>query len=242
VRFAGLYGMSANEYTRRAPHLSAEIMEYVRALYDSEVRHVDDYLREVFEALPRAEKALVVFTSDHGEEFLEHGGVLHGRTLFDESIRVPMIFRFPDRRHAGTVVDEAVSLIDILPTVLDAVGAEPPAQSAGTSLLTSSGIAAPRDRTLVAELLRTSGLRASIGKDWKFIHNGDEPELSALFRISEDPEERNDLLSADPERKKRLEKWIANFARENEQKKSEAAKTAITPEQLEALKALGYVN
>jgi len=104
-RFEELDGLAANRLPTVARDLDDERLNYLRALYDSEIRAVDEYLREIFDAVPRAREALVVFVADHGEEFLEHGGVLHGRTLFEVSIRVPLIVRLPDRRLAGTVHD-----------------------------------------------------------------------------------------------------------------------------------------
>jgi arylsulfatase A-like enzyme len=88
---------------------------------------MDDGLGRLFDAIDRAglrDDTLVVITSDHGEEFLEHGGVLHGGTQFDEVLRVPLILRGPGIP-ADTRLAEPVSVVDVLPTVLARLGLPP---------------------------------------------------------------------------------------------------------------------
>ncbi|MGB5658852.1 MAG: sulfatase [Thermoanaerobaculia bacterium] len=100
-------------------------LEHLIALYDGEIRFTDDHLRLIFEALDRRgllDNALTVITADHGEEFFEHGGKGHRRTLFDEMIRVPLIVHWPGHVSSGTVVGNQVRLIDIMPTLAAAAG------------------------------------------------------------------------------------------------------------------------
>jgi hypothetical protein len=78
------------------------------------------FLREL-KARGLYDRALIVFTADHGEEFEDHGGWLHGRSVFDELVRVPLIVKFPGRAHAGRRVAQQVQSVDILPTVLQAM-------------------------------------------------------------------------------------------------------------------------
>ena len=77
-------------------------------------------------------------TSDHGEEFLDHGGTKHGRTLYEEVLRVPLLIRMPDLSSAGRTFDRPVGLVDLMPTVLELVGAKPPRSIHGRSLITES--------------------------------------------------------------------------------------------------------
>ena len=98
--------------------------DQVIALYDGEIAYGDrEFGRFVRELKARGlyDRALVVFTSDHGEEFLDHGDWRHGTSLFDELVRVPLVVRFPGGSHAGRRVDRQVQLLDVLPTVLEAV-------------------------------------------------------------------------------------------------------------------------
>jgi arylsulfatase A-like enzyme len=96
------------------------------ALYDGEIRYTDECLIgpliEKLKQLEIYEDALVIFTSDHGEEFYDHGGWGHGQSMYNESLRVPLIIKFPDSRHKGRRIPEWVSLVDIMPTILEEAG------------------------------------------------------------------------------------------------------------------------
>ncbi len=117
--------------------LSAEELAHLTALYDAEVAAADAELGLLFEALEQRgilKNALVIVTADHGEELLEHGTFGHGFSLFNESVRVPLIMAGPGVP-AGRVVNQNVSLIDVAPTVLDLLGLPPESHFEGRSLL-----------------------------------------------------------------------------------------------------------
>lgn len=104
--------------------------------YDREIRFIDDKLRELVGALEERgvlERTLLVILSDHGEEFHEHGYYQHGGALFEETLRIPLILIGPGIP-AGQITSQ-VSLIDVLPTVLDYVGADALPGLDGVSLL-----------------------------------------------------------------------------------------------------------
>ncbi len=106
-------------------------------LYDGEVAAVDDQIRQLLDLLDRdgvLRDAVIVVTADHGEEFGEHGEVLHGHTLYDEATRVPLIIVAPGLA-ANQVIREPVSLLSVAPTVLDLAGAPPEPRHAGRSLV-----------------------------------------------------------------------------------------------------------
>ncbi len=240
-RFEALDDLPANDLQAMAGSLDAERLDYLRALYDSEIRAVDEYLREIFTVVPRARDALVVFVADHGEEFLEHGGVLHGRTLFEEVIRVPLIVRFPDRRLAGTVREAPVSIVDILPTLTEAAGIPTPAGIAGVSLFGPEARHDPGSRPLVAELIRGAGLRAWIDGRWKYVADSENPQNDALFDLESDPGELRDLAAEEPARGSRYREALVAFVRQGEGRPP-LAETEMTPDQTEALRSLGYVR
>lgn len=101
-------------------------VEWFLECYAAAVRQVDGYLGRVMELLQSAgvaEEALVIVTSDHGEEHGEHGAVLcHGRHLYREVLHVPLIIRLPGRRRAGTQVEGPVELLDLVPTLAEHAG------------------------------------------------------------------------------------------------------------------------
>ena len=113
-------------------------LAHIVAAYDAEIRSVDGafgrFLAGIGE-LGLLEDSIVVFTSDHGEEFGEHGVVgWHSHTLYDELLRVPLLIRFPGGRDGGLSIDQQVRLLDLAPTVLAAVGVTAPAGFEGVDL------------------------------------------------------------------------------------------------------------
>jgi arylsulfatase len=105
------------------------------ARYDGEIRYVDEQfarLREGLERLGLWDSSLVVVVADHGEEFWEHGGFEHGHSHYRELLHVPLIVRRPGT--APALREERVRQLDILPTVLDFTGTEPPGGLPGAVL------------------------------------------------------------------------------------------------------------
>ena len=141
--------------------------ERMIAQYDGDVafgdREFGRFVREL-KAAGRYEDALVVFLADHGEEFLDHGRWLHGRSLFDELIHVPLVVKLPGNRGAGQRVAEQVQGLDVVPTVLEAMGLPLARDLGGQPLqrtLARRVEAAPRARRDLPPRLR--GLRSAHG-------------------------------------------------------------------------------
>src|SRR4029077_15384748 len=101
-------------------------VRHLRALYDGEVRAADRELGaflNLLRKLGRYDESLIVLVADHGEEFGEHGGFDHGRTLYEEVLRVPLIVKFPRARGVAAVRGAApVSSLDLAPALLAAAG------------------------------------------------------------------------------------------------------------------------
>jgi arylsulfatase A-like enzyme len=109
-----------------------------RDRYEAEVRYTDSEVGALMQKLERAgalDRAIVVITSDHGEEFSEHGGVYHARTVYDEVMRVPLIFWGPGAVPEGRVLSAPASLVDVLPTLLELAGLPPEVALQGKSLV-----------------------------------------------------------------------------------------------------------
>jgi arylsulfatase A-like enzyme len=169
--------------------------ERMVAQYDGDIAYGDrEFGRFLQELKTRGlyDRALIVFLADHGEEFLEHGQFLHGKSVFDELVHVPLIIKFPSARDAGKRVKQQVQLVDVLPTVLqsqDLPVPEPP-HIAGRPLqrVVAGGAAEPpavseiSHRGFVAHGMRTS-------RD-KYVRrfNPDDDEL--YFDLVRDPGEK----------------------------------------------------
>lgn len=146
------YGEFFNEPLKNDP--AAPALRAQRDDYDREIRYTDDQLRAFGEALSEAglgDSTLLVVLSDHGEEFGEHGAFQHGTTVFEESLRVPLIMTGP-AIPTNTRIDTPVSLIDVFPTLLELLDIPQPGKLDGMSLAATirgkSGLPA---RTLYAE-------------------------------------------------------------------------------------------
>lgn len=117
-------------------------VKHLRALYDSEIRYVDGFIGRLLNDMDpdMLRRTLVVLTSDHGEELYEHGGWKHGESVYEEQIRVPLIWRWDDRFKEGRRLDATVQLLDLMPTLLEATartGDPPPPPGDGRSLLSA---------------------------------------------------------------------------------------------------------
>ncbi len=123
---------------RDAQERSPEYVDALSALYEATILMLDQELKKLFEqmgSLGLDDELVFLLTSDHGEEFGEHAGLGHGRTVYDETIRVPWILDYPGAP-GGTRVDEPVWLMDVVPTILDLTGIAPPSLPIhGTSVL-----------------------------------------------------------------------------------------------------------
>jgi len=123
------------ELDRDAENLSQARKEFISAAYDEEIRFLDSQLERLVDGLRERglwDTSLVIFTSDHGEELFEHDGFEHGHTVYNEVIGVPLIVWGPGVTPGRGVVP--VSIADIMPTTLDALGMVPPDGIFGTSL------------------------------------------------------------------------------------------------------------
>jgi arylsulfatase A-like enzyme len=140
------------------------------------------------------EDAVILVVSDHGEEFLEHGGLQHGRTLYEEVLRVPAVLKLPDGRHAGVRIEQPSNLTDLMPTMLAALGIEQPEGLDGRSFLKGGSLVEvpPRRETPV---LRADDYRmtAMLQFPWKLIVNHREEE-ELLFHLADDPHEQINLI------------------------------------------------
>ncbi len=240
--------------------------EEIRTLYEGEVRYLDYQLARLFNYLQQENmfnEMLIVLVSDHGEEFLEHGGWWHGTTLYEEQIHVPLIvkyplgFRYRSREHQfepivvrnGSRVADQVRCIDIAPTVATLAGVEPPAGWQGVSLTTDWDLRAERDKLAISEAdYEGNQLRTLRTTNWKLIlarekgRRGNPP--CGLFSLAIDPDERrNRCGEADlTGLQAAMEGEIEAFKGRASDTAVERQQTAIDLETCHRLKVLGYVH
>ncbi len=209
------------------PNPDPALAERYRAAYDGEIVHLDEHLGRLTSELKARgmyDRTLIVLTSDHGEEFQDHGGWWHGTTLYDEQIAVPLIVKSPRGGPAAVVNDTLVSSLDIAPTILAALGVSAPAAMAGKALGLGDGAPAPRDHAFAEQELEGNVLQAYRRTDWKLIQaNAGNPRglpTRQLFDMTRDPREQNDRASSNAEE-------LATLAADLEAVKSRALAVAV---------------
>ena len=113
-------GPLQSETLRRVTRKEEAFPEALVVMHQADLRYGDDQVATITADMP--DDAMIIVASDHGEAFGEHGTFLHGHHLYDETIRVPMIVRWPGGAHPGTTVDQPVGLAQIAATMLQAAG------------------------------------------------------------------------------------------------------------------------
>jgi arylsulfatase A-like enzyme len=225
--------------------LDEEHRRYISDLYDEGVAYTDDRLGDTLAILRERldwAAACVALTSDHGEEFCEHGRFRHWQ-FYEPCVRIPLILRLPGGAHAGRVVDEPATLVDLAPTFAEVAGIEHSGPYQGVSLLTLMEGATNRaiylDGGAEQALLQVMSV---VRWPYKLLQreNGEE-----LYRLDVDPGERNDLAAIEPELIQQLKELLTKQHAENARLaaalggRDDVEKSA---EDLQALKAIGYLE
>lgn len=225
---------------QKARQLSQADLDHLNALYDAGIRYTDDVLRDLFDELQEAgffDHHLTVVTSDHGEEFGEHGGLLHPATLYEELVRTPLILIGSGIE--PRVDDRLVSTVDVAPTLLERAGIPTPRYAAGRDLLAPDESPAGAPESVFfqyGDLLY--GVKSG---DYKLIENRKNGSLQ-LFYLARDPAERHNVAKKYPKvvriLKQRLDTWRQETT---PRRRPKTEPETIDEEQAEQLRALGYV-
>jgi arylsulfatase A-like enzyme len=240
-RCASQFLLLANEHHEL---LSEDELKWIIALYDGSVAYVDHHLGVFFGELRQLglmEDTWVVVTSDHGEEFREHGQLLHSQP-YEETARVPLIVRPPGGGFARRIA-APVGLVDLLPTLAEAVGIEPEGPIEGRSLL---------------PLIRGTAMEQSPPVFWTGYDPTDiavrtgEYTLDSwgkrgsveLYEYGADPGQRVNVARSHRRVTQSLRRTVDGFEKDQTKKsvKRLARKVIPTREDIQRLKALGYVE
>lgn len=233
-----------NAIRSQAAELTAGDRSFIEAAYDEEVAYVDEQLGRFRQALADRgllDGSLVLLTSDHGEEFFEHGGFEHGHALWQELVHVPLVAWGP-----GVVAGRdpsPASIVDLAPTVLEFAGLAPVPSTAGVTLWPSlSASGELPERTLYAEQnLYGTELKAAIRWPFKLIVSV-ESGGRFLFDLEANPEERFVDL---PEQQERAQSMLGELSRrvgEDLAAREGDSPVALDEETLEKLRSMGYVR
>jgi arylsulfatase A-like enzyme len=240
--------------------LTDQQKENIVALYDGEIRYTDECLiKPLVEALKKLEiyeKTMIIITSDHGEEFFEHGMWMHGGQLYNELIKVPLIIKYPYSKHKGIKVSKNVSLTDIVPTILNELNIEyEKTDFDGKDLKPLIRGLSREERYCFSEIPVKGNLGkvSVVHKKYKLIFNrivfedrfqeqapSDELEL---YNLENDPGEKHNIANTEEEMVRYLMTKIDGYLRTKPKTKSTGEKTPVIDEELrKRLKALGYIE
>lgn len=193
---------------------------HLTALYDQEIASWDlsfGRFMRFLESRGVLDNTIVVVVADHGEEFFDHGAVLHGYTLYNEQLHVPLVIAAPGRS-SGRTIDTVTRNIDLLPTVLDLVELGLPDGIQGESLLPLIDGAAGEDRFVFSQTqiraVKTVSCSSFQAKGWKLIETLVPPGASPqLFNVADDRGEQNNLFESMATRVKEIRGLRAEYLR-----------------------------
>jgi choline-sulfatase len=225
--------------------------EWLRRLYEAEVRWVDDAVGSLIAELKRSgmyDGTLVVLLSDHGEEFWEHGSVGHGHTLYDELLHVPFLVKLSGS--APRTVDAPVSTASVAATVLDLAGRPLPSGLPSRYSAARSLVPFLRGGTLPAEPLLSTGLQrveeqeAVLFGGFKLVRWQTSGKLE-LYDLARDPQEKTNLSASSTKDVSKGTRLLDRFETESDRARKSLGilrreRVPIDPETRERLKALGY--
>ena len=247
------------------PHLPYHLPEpyaneYAARPYDGEIAFADEQVGRLLRFLKEKgiyQNTVIVLCGDHGESLGEHGEKTHGFFIYNATMHVPLIIKLPENRlpgnGTGRAVGDPVSLVDLMPTILGAVGVEIPSQVQGRSLLSElrserddreHNDKTNRDRVLYGETFlprihfNWSELRGSENTKYHFI-DAPRPELYDLVK---DPGEVHNLFTDKSAVAEEMRAKLVGLIRDYSAGKELAEKTGLDPALMERLKSLGYAG
>ena len=215
--------------------------------YDGEIAYTDHAIGQVIEKVKELDlydSSIIIIVSDHGESLGEHGESTHGYFVYHSTTKVPLVVKLPGHRLAKRV-DEKISLVDIVPTVLSRFGLPIPEGLQGQDLspLLAGDVSGRTPRHIYSEsMLATkygcNSLLAVETSDWKYIQTS-KPEL---YNLTLDPAELDNVLDKQPERAGQLQSTLASMLAEGGRPDEDNSTVAMDPASLARLRTLGYTG
>jgi arylsulfatase A-like enzyme len=216
--------------------------------YRGEVAYVDHYIGRMIAALKEQqlfERTLIVIVGDHGEAFGEHGEKGHGIFCYNESLRVPLIFANAGLLKKPARIGQQVSLVDVMPTVLEMLGAGVEENTQGKSLLAAmtgaeSKIPQPIyfESMYGRELKNWAPLTGLIKGHFKYI----SLPQAELYDLQADPYEKANLFFKNNRQSRQMDRELGQFISAHQAGSGRDSRTAMNAEDKSKLAALGYIS
>lgn len=237
-----LEAIRQSRWTGQERTLPDNDLAYVKALYDASIRYTDHWigaLMQNFEQLGLLERAIIVLISDHGEEFQEHGSLLHEK-LYATITRIPLLIRLPGGVGARRL-PQVVEAIDLMPTLLELVGIPEPPGLQGRSLLPLLRGEDLGARVAIGES-RFFGGQHHLANDRFHLLHFEETDEVELYDVRSDPDEQFDLSRRQPLVTARLRRALEAWRQMQRERPAPRAAAEIDPETRKQLQALGYLE
>jgi arylsulfatase A-like enzyme len=251
--------LQGHEPFERLDPIDTDAHRFIKAKYDGEIAYIDREIGRLIEFLDGRDlldHTILIVTSDHGQEFFEHGGYGHGRSLYNEVVQIPLIMVYPGKIPPGTSISANVRHIDIAPTIFDYCGIDYSEMGFdGTSLrpllsgYTGSqqksdeeSTGESREGILYFELYTGGFEGRAIQKDGKklYIANKKGEKAAQLFDLSKDPGEQQPLT--DDSVQQHLTSLLEDIYNRSKSRSVHAAEVEIDTNTEEKLRSLGYLE
>ena len=239
-------GTNIQKSSKINPDMDKRDLDHILALYDGEIMWTDSHIGRLLDYLKVSglfKNTIIVVTSDHGEEFLDHGDKSHRKTLYNEVIHVPLMFKIPGIDNPAK--DKSlVSTVDIMPTVLNALNIKYGIDTDGISLIPI--ITKKHNqitRTIYSELyhkVMSINLVCIIKDGWKLIYDYYTKE-SKLYNIDIDMQEKNNLININTQQAQDLKDELFDWLNQKKTQQKNVPEVIFDDETMNHLKSLGYV-
>ena len=217
---------------------------FVHDLYQGEIAYADESLGNIIAQLKRLnvyDNSIIVFTSDHGEGMGEHNESTHSLLVYNATLHVPLIVKYPNQKYANSRISNWVGSVDILPTILKYLNIQIPENIQGRVLPTEKTDAISQEiyiETLSPRFSRGWGEQRGLVKNgYKYIY-GPQKEL---YNINDDPHEVNNLIKQESELADSMKTDLQNYIDEYQSPESNSS-IDIDADTLNTLRGLGYVQ
>lgn len=252
-KFLPYSSMVKQKYNGTTEQVPDDIRNNTLKLYLGELKYTDEYIGLLIQLLKKLnlhDNTLIIVTADHGEEFWEHGSVIHSHTLYNELIRVPLFVKPPDsanqnqRFSRGIIIKTDVSTLDILPTILDFAGADfgPSKENIkGKSLipLMLGEINETENRIHYGVMMNQY---YAMQNGWKLIWDKNSRKFE-LYDLNDDPLEKRNLFSLRHPMFQNLSPYLKRFAQSFKNRRKGQEDSPNLPLKLkEELRSLGYIE
>jgi len=241
--------ITAENYERNHrinPSMRKRDLEHIISLYDGEIAFTDSYIGKLLEYLNQLsiyDKTMIILTADHGDEFFEHGRKGHRKNLFDETLKVPLMIKFPSNEWKGKRIDRQVQIIDIVPTFLSYLSFNWDANVQGKNLMPL--IHRETDEPEPPRFADLHGWFKCVRTNQaKYLLNVDRRKRFQLYDLENDKGEQDDIAMSQPTLKKKMHKTLMDWLKVAKILAKNLGKSEFEYEEhlKKQLKSLGYIE